>query len=927
MLRGRHAECAELERLLEAMHSGLSGVVVLRGDAGIGKTALLEYAAERAEGCRVVRAVGIESEMELPFAGLHQLCAPLLTGLERLPAPQRDALGTAFGLTSGARPDRFLVGLAFFSLLSDAADRDPLVCLIDDAQWLDQSSSQVLAFVARRLEAESIVFVFAEREPGELDALAGLPELRLEGLTDAHARDLLEWVVGGPLDARVAERIIAETHGNPLALLELPHGLSSREAGRRLRAAGRISAAARPDRGELPSRGSERLPTESQRLLLVAAAEPIGDPALLWRAAERLDLGPEDGGACGSGGPADARCPGDLSPPPPPLCDLPRGVGRRAAKCASGSGGATDPEIDPDRRAWHRAQAALAPDEDVAAELERSADRAQARGGLAATAAFLERAAVLTPDPAHRARRELTAAQAKLEAGAPHDALKLLTAADQGPLDDLQRARLERLRARLVFASRHGSDAPPALLAAAKRLEPLNVELARETYLEALIAAIFAGRLSSGCGVLEVAMETRAAPTAPQPERVIDLFLDALATRFTDGYKAGAAPLRQALDAVSGDSGHTDDELHWLWLACRIAPDLWDDETWHELTTRQLQHARDEGALIVLPLAATYRAGVLVHAGEFAAAAALVEEADAITEATSNAPLTYTSLVLAAWRGQEARALELIKASHEDATRRGEGRAIALAEYATAVLYNGLGRYQEALAAAQRACEYDDLGLFGWALIELVEAAARSKEPKLAADALELLAERTGLSDTDWAFGIEARSRALLEQGQGAEDLYTEAIERLDRCRIKVHLARTHLIYGEWLRRENRRADAREPLRTAHELFVTMGADAFAERAARELLVTGETARKRTADTRDDLTPQETHIAELAREGRSNPEIGGAAVHQPANRRVPPPQGVREARDQLTQRAQAGAPGTEFEHPAGLADSRAGRSP
>ena len=879
MLRGRHAECAVLERLLEAVHAGLSGVVVLRGEAGIGKTALLEYTAERAEGCQVVRAVGIESEMELPFAGLHQLCAPLLACLERLPPPQRDALGTAFGLTAGARPDPFLVGLAFLSLLSDAADEDPLLCLIDDAQWLDQSSSQVLAFVARRLKAESIVLVFAEREPADLDALAGLPELRLEALTDADARDLLASVVGVPLDAPIAERIIAETHGNPLALLELPHRLSPAKL-----AGGFALPAALPLPGRIEEsfrKRAESLPTESQRLLLVAAAEPIGDPALLWRAAECLDLGPEAAGPAEAAGLLTLGARVTFRHPllRSAMYSAASPEERRTAHQALAD--ATDPEIDPDRRAWHRAQAALAPDEDVAAELERSADRAQARGGLAATAAFLERAAVLTPDPAHRARRELTAAQARLEAGAPHDALKLLTAADQGPLDDLQRARLERLRARLVFASRHGSDAPPALLAAAKRLEPLNVALARETYLEALVAAIFAGRLSSGCGVLEVAMETRAAPTAPQPERVIDLFLDALATRFADGYKAGAAPLRQALDAVSGDSGHTDGELHWLWLACRIAPDLWDDETWHELTTRQLQHARDEGSLSVLPLAAAYRAGVLVHAGEFAAAAALVEEADAITEATSNAPLAHTSLVLAAWRGQEAQTLELTRTSREDATRRGEGRAIALAEYATAVLYNGLGRYDAALAAAQRAADYDDLGLYGWALIELVEAGARSREPKLAADALGLLAERTGLSGSDWALGIEARSRALLEQGHGAEDHYVEAIERLDRCRIKVHLARTHLIYGEWLRRENRRTDARKPLRTAHELFVTMGADAFAERAARELLATGETARKRTADTRDQLTAQETHIAELAREGRSNPEIGGQLFISP----------------------------------------------
>jgi DNA-binding CsgD family transcriptional regulator len=409
----------------------------------------------------------------------------------------------------------------------------------------------------------------------------------------------------------------------------------------------------------------------------------------------------------------------------------------------------------------------------------------------------------------------------------------------------------------------------------------MNAELARATYLEALAAAIFAGRLGSARGVLEVAEAARVAPPAPRPARAIDLLLDGLTRRFTDGFAAGVPPLRQALDAVPRDEGHTEDDTRWLWLACRIAPDLWEDEAWHELATRQLQLARDAGALNVLPLAATYRAGVHVHAGEFAAAAGLIEEADAITEATGNAPLGYTSLVLAAWRGQEAQALELIEASREDAAGRGEGRAITLAEYATAVLYNGLGRYREALAAAQRASEHDDLGLYGWALIELVEAAARSREPQLAADALELLSERTGLSGTDWALGIEARSCALLDEGQGAEDHYLEATERLGRCRIRVHLARTHLLYGEWLRRENRRIDARETLRTAHELFTTMGAEAFAERTARELLATGEKARKRTADTRGQLTAQETQIAELAREGHSNPEIGAQLFISP----------------------------------------------
>jgi DNA-binding CsgD family transcriptional regulator len=872
MLRGRRAECLELDRLLEAVHAGQSAVLVLRGEAGIGKTALLGYTAEHAEGFRVLQAVGVESEMELPFAGLHQLCAPLLDQLERLPPPQREALATAFGLSSGARPDRFFVGLALLSLLSDCVDEEPLLCLIDDAQWLDRSSAQVLAFVARRLQAESIVLVFAERGPGELDELAGLPELRLEGLSDADSNALVASVIRGPLDERVRERIVAETHGNPLALLELPDGLSPVDL-----AGGFALTAALP----LPSRIEEsfrqrveRLPADSQRLLLVAAAEPIGDPTLLWRVADQFGLGAatagpaEDAGLITLGARVIFRHP------------LLRSAIYRAASAEErrsvhrALAETTDPELDPDRRAWHLAHATLAPDEDVAVELERSADRARARGGLAAAAAFFERAARLSPEPARRARRELTAAQAKQDAGAPDQALALLAAAEEGPLNELQRARLERLRAQLAFALRRGSDAPPLLLRAAQRLEPLDAALARETFLEALAAAVFAGRLSSGAGVLEVAEAARAAPRAPEPPRTVDLLLDGLATRFADGYAAGVPPLRRALAAVSEDDGHSEDDMRWLWLSCRIAPDLWEDETWHELATRQLRLARDAGALTVLPLAATYRAGVHVHAGEFAAAAALIEEADAITQATGNAPLGYTSLVLAAWRGQEAQALALIEASREDAARRGEGRAITLAEYATAVLYNGLGGYPAALAAAQRACEYDALGLFAWSLIELVEAAARSREPELAVDALDRLSERTRLSGTDWALGVEARSRALLSGGRTAEDLYLDAIERLGRCRIKVHLSRTYLLYGEWLRRENRRIDAREKLRTAHEMFSTMGAEAFAERAARELLATGEKARKRTADTRDQLTAQEKQIAELARAGHSNPEIG-----------------------------------------------------
>jgi DNA-binding CsgD family transcriptional regulator len=543
---------------------------------------------------------------------------------------------------------------------------------------------------------------------------------------------------------------------------------------------------------------------------------------------------------------------------------------------------ATNSQTDLDRRAWHRAQAAVGPDELVAGELERSADRAQGRGGIAAAAAFLERASELTPEPARRAARALAAAQAKFEAGAPNVAYDLLAAAEIGPLDELQRARIARLRAEIVFGRSRGSEAPPLLLDAAKRLEALDVGLARETYLEALGAAVFAGRLGGRCGVREVAEAARAAPLGPQPQRPIDLLLDGVATRFTEGYRAGALALRRALQAFQPEALRSEDDIRrWLWLAWLLAGDLWDDEAWHELATRAVRLAREAGALTVLPLDLEYRAGVHVHAGEFAAASALVEEADAITAATGNAPLRYTSLFLAAWRGEETQALKLIEARARDATARGEGRAIGSAEYVTAVLYNGLGRYEAALVGAQRACEHEDLVYFGWSLVELVEAGVRSGAHDVAAGALRQLEERTRAAGTDWALGILARSSALLSDGQAADALYREALERLGRCRIVVHLARAHLVYGEWLRRENRRVDARKQLRIAYEMLSRIGAEAFAERARRELVATGETVHKRTIEARDVLTAQEAQVARLAAEGRTNPEIGSQLFISP----------------------------------------------
>jgi DNA-binding CsgD family transcriptional regulator len=871
MLCGRGSECEALDRLLATVRRGESRALVLRGEPGIGKTALLEYAVERAGGFRVMRAAGVQSEMELAFAGVHQLCAPMLGRLERLPEPQRAALGTAFALSPGNAPDRFFVGLAVLSLLGEAAEEQPLLCVLDDAQWLDHASAQALAFVARRLGAESVAALFAVSEPS--DELAGLPELTVGGLRDDDARALLGSVIRGPLDERVRERLVAETHGNPLALLELPRGLTPSQL-----AGGFGLPVALPLSGRIEESFRRRvveLPAETQRLLLVAAAEPIGEPVLLWRAGERLGI------AAAAAAPAIAAGLLAVGARVRFRHPLVRSAVYRAASADerqavhAALADATHPDIDPDRRAWHRAQATLGPDEDVAEELEHSAGRAEARGGLAAAAAFLERSAELTLDPVSGAERALAAAQAKHLAGAPGAALELLASAELGLLDELKRTRANLLRAQIAFAMNRGRDAPPLLLKAAKELERHDPGLARETYLEALNAALFAGRLAGRSELLHVAKAALAAPPPPHAPRALDRLLDGLAELVTHGPAAGTPILRQALRAFLTDDIPRPEAIRWLALAAHVAGLLWDDEAGDVLSARQVGLARDAGALGMLPLALSQRVGFQVHAGEFAAAASLIEEVESLAEATGNQFAPYIGLGLAAWRGREAEAAEMIEASIGDAARRGEGVGLSFVDWSNAVLYNGLGRYGDALAAGERGGEESPVQLFSaWALVELIEAATRTGAPDRARGAFERLVATTRASGSNWALGIEARSRAQLSDGDAAESHYREAIERLGRTCVRVDLARARLLYGEWLRRTNRVLDAREQLRAAHEMFTAIGMEAFGERARRELLATGETTHRRAIETGGPLTPQEAEIARLAREGLSNPEIG-----------------------------------------------------
>lgn len=872
-LRGRQAESARLDQVVADVRAGTGQVLLVRGEAGIGKTALLEYLVGAAEDCRVVRAAGVESEMELPYAGLHQLCAPLLRTSDQLPAPQRAALGVALGQEFGGPPDRFLVGAATLGLLSAVSDSRPLLCVVDDAQWLDQASVQTLIFVARRLFADRIGLVFAVREPVTGPGWRGLPELRVHGLTDHDAGALLDSAVPGRLDERVRDRIVSEIRGNPLALLELPRGLTAREL-----AGGFERLDSRPLTSQIEqnfARRLQELPPDTQQFLLTAAVEPVGDVPLLLRALAIQQVPVSAGGPAESAGlielgarvrfrhPLVRSAAGRVADP---------GDRRRAHQALAE---ATDPERDPDRRAWHRAFGASGPDEDVAAELAGSAERAQRRGGVAATAAFLQRATELTPDSATRASRALAAAGASLRAGDFVAVSRLLVTATEGPEDDLRQAHASVLQAQLAFMSGRGYAAVPLLLEAARKLEPLNLDLARDTYLDALSAGQFAARCAGDTGLPEVARAARALPK-PDGNRKRDLMLEGTAALFTDGYPAAVAPAREALEAFARETGPADaDDVRWLGHAALLALDLWDDENWEIVTSRNVRIARERGELTELPLALSHQIMRNFFAGEIAEAASVVAEISTINDATGANMAGYGEVALAALRGPDG-ASDLITTSRDEAESRGEGSGITVASFTRAVLMNGLGQYGEALASARDAAAYPtELCGANWALPELIESAVRSGERELAAEALDRFGVITRACGTDWGLGVLARSTALLASDPvAAEAAYVEAVERLGRTRMRMDLARAHLLYGEWLRREGRRQDARHQLRTAHELFSTSGANVFADRAARELRATGEAVGERTGSAHDALTPQEAQIAELAGTGLTNAEIG-----------------------------------------------------
>ena len=867
MLLGRDRETEVLGELLEHAHGGEGGALVVCGEAGIGKTALLDWGVARAHDFHALTATGAEFEMELAFASLHALCAPLLGGRERLPAPQREALDAAFGFRSGGAPDPLRAGMAVLTLLSDAADEGPILCVVDDAQWLDRASAQALAFAARRIGSDPVAMLFGAREPLVRSELVALPALQVGALSDAEARALFLSELHARLDEQVIDRIVAEARGNPLALRELAAG------GAPAQFAGgfAVSLRERPDdalfRGRL-----ESLPADTRLLLLLAAAEPLGDPGLLWRAAEELGLGraaaapAETAGLLEIGSRVRFRHPLVRSAVYRPASseDRRRVHGALAA--------VTDERVDPDRHAWHRAQAASGPDEEVAAGLERSAERARARGGMAAAAAFLARAVELTPDHHHRLDRAVVAAEVHLYAGEPDAARDLLRSTDPGALDPLQAAHVDRLRGQIAFAVQRGMDAPPLLRSAAQRLEEFDVRMARDAHLDALSAAIAVA--SNSEEMTTAAAIALSAPAAPEPLQLADLLLDGLALVCSGDRRQGTRLLKQALDSSPAELPGILPQV--ITIVCL---ELWDLEAYVTILSGQIDKARLDGAMATLPQTLGPLSAALLVQGRVRAAEAMLEEAEALAAATGM-PTVYPRIHLAALRGNAPEARSLFNSVVADATARGETMLISYTRFCQAMFHNGLADYATALAFGREPTAWAPLGR-GLALRECVEAAVHLGERGVAEEAFGDLREGTQAAGTNWGLGVEASSAALLADGADAEELHRAALDHFERGGCASELGRAELLYGEWLRREGRRLDAREQLRAAHERLSAMGAEGFAERALGELRATGERARRRSPETVDELTPQELHIARLVGSGATSKEVAAELFLSP----------------------------------------------
>ncbi|MEZ0052998.1 DNA-binding CsgD family transcriptional regulator [Mycobacterium sp. MAA66] len=872
-LIGRNSEMRKLAALVDDVCAGTSRALVVRGEPGIGKSALLDELADQCDRCLQLRTGGVQAEMELPFAGLHQLLAPIMGHLDRLAPPQRDALTVAFGIKDGPTPDRFFIALAALNLLTVASETRPVLCLVDDEQWLDRATAQTLSFVARRLDADRVALVFAARTPSE--ELLGIPQLTVSGLAAADADALLSTALSGPIDPHVRAQLILEAAGNPLAILELPRGSTPAQLAGGF---GLPEAAVAGRVEESFARRVAALGESSRRLIQLAAADPVGDTERVWRAATLLGIGENaaldasESGLVTFGSRTRFRHP------------LARSAAYRSASLSErrdvhrALAQVTDPICDPDRRAWHRAQACAMPDEDVAEELQQSAGRAYSRGGFAAAAAFLEHSAMLTSSAQRRAERMIAAARAKRDAASLDGALGLLVAAEAIPHSEYQEAEITHLRGQIAFDQLRAADAVVLLNSAATHFEPLDAPLAREARLDALVAAVWVGEHEGSDGLAKVAAAALAGPVAAKPNRAIDVLLDALSLRISDNYSA-AAPMLSAAVARSCElerDGRDDRDWSWLMRArCNslLAAEVWDFDSWREIARSQTDFARSAGALLYLQSALGNLGWAEIYSGDLRAAALRVSEDQAVAEASGNARLPFLSVVVTAWRGDDGDAARLIDTFIAAAAASNLGLVTDLCLYAKAVLYNGLGRHSEALESAQAAWAHGLFGMSTFLVPELAEAAARAGDVDTVRKTLNWIDERAQATSTGWLLGMQARLHALsVEDG---EEFYRQSIGHLDRAGLQTETARAHLLYGEWLRRAGRRVDARAQLRVAESHLTAIGASGFAARARRELRASGETLRKRSTDAaRSTLTSQEMQVALLARDGLSNAEIG-----------------------------------------------------
>jgi DNA-binding CsgD family transcriptional regulator len=874
VLIGRSEETAQLNALLQQVRGGLGGAVVLRGEAGIGKTALLNALVDAAGDLSAVRLEGVESEMQLGYAALHRLVRPYLYRLEHLPEPQRDALESAFGLTSLAPADRFMVGLAALSLLGDVAKDEPLLIVVDDAQWLDRESVAALVFVARRLHADGVALVFAVRESLEIGAVfQGVPELRINGLDEESARHLLTATVAAPVSYQVAGRIIAVTRGNPLALVELSSELTSDHL---------IEHAPLPDPlpiGELIEarflRQVRQLPDETQTILLVAAADPVGDPDTLWRAAEALGLS------------AAAVAPASDSGL---LVLEPRVEFRHPLVRSAVYGGATaadrrrvhhalaavmDVERDPDRRALHMAAGALGPDEDLAAALEQSAAQARARGGYIAESSFLVRAASLTPDRQRKADRLLLAAHAAFLAGNAGYSESLLEEARPHLGGPFERAQAQRLDGRLRQPLGQSRLAPSLLLGAARAFGPIDRVLSHHSLIEAFVACGASLQFTEGTTepeIAQTALESLSAQSTLTTKA--DLLLKGVALRHAGTYADAVPAMREAVRAYATMS--FEELTRWTALGAPLANELWDEGGLRSTLERLAGAARALGALSALQVVLIGLAAIEVRAGLFMAARERYSELQDVSLAIGDYVEHYAlfDVDLLSWQGDEqapSKAAQLV----EFGTAFRAAATIHYANLSLSIFDLAEGRYEKALAAAQSVVDADAMGYSCQALPTVVEAAMRCNDREAATGALACLTEQAIASGTSWGLGLVARCRALVADGSSAEALYEEALDHLGKTSWRTEVARTHLLFGEWLRRQRRRTEAREQLRRAYEMFDTMGARAFSERARVELLATGERARTRRVETAHDLTSRELQIARLAAQRATSREIAG----------------------------------------------------